>query len=71
MSVTQLDSYKKTRILREIKDLEDCIQIIDYNIDCKVAGLKSGTKETIAQQAERRTKHCDTIAELRKELDAL
>jgi RNase H-fold protein (predicted Holliday junction resolvase) len=70
-SVVQLDSYKKTRIQKEIHDLNDCIAIIDWNIDQKVVGLPSGTKETIAEQAERREQHCNTIAELTKQLEAL
>jgi hypothetical protein len=69
--VIELDSYKKTRIQREIAELEECIQVIDWNIDQKIAGMASGTTETTLQQSERRSKHCDTIADLRKQLEAM
>jgi len=63
MSVIQLDSYKKTRILREIAELEECIQVIDYN-------LSTGGYDNL-QQSKLRNVHITNIAHLRAQLESL
>jgi t-SNARE complex subunit (syntaxin) len=62
-TLIQLDSYKKTRILREIAELEECIQVIEHNIE-------TGRYDPL-HQSTLRDVHIQSIAELRKELDAL
>ena len=70
-NIVQLDSHRKTQLTKWVHDAERAIQMIDWNIDRKIAGLRSATTETIAEQAERRVQHCEHIAKLRKELEAL
>lgn len=62
-TVIQMDSYKKTRILREIAEIEECVEVIDHN-------LTTGQYDNL-QQSTLRDCHISTIAELRKELESL
>jgi len=69
MSIVQLDSYKKTRIIRDIAELEECIQVIDGNIDQIAAGAPK--EYSYHQQMELKANHLKNISELRKQLGEL
>jgi len=70
-TVIQLDSYKKTRNLELIHDAQQAILMIDWNIDRRTMGLPDASTKSISELAELRTRHCEYIAELRKELESL
>jgi hypothetical protein len=57
------------RILLEIVELEECIQVIDWNIDQIAAGAPK--EYSYHQQMKLKANHLGNIAKLRKELDAL
>ena len=65
-SVVQLDSYKKTRIQKEIHDLKQCLLLNNYYLDV----LKPDDKRYREQQLLRDDNEINK-AELDRQLEAL
>ena len=60
--MTTLNNFKQMRVDAEIKELRECIEVIDYNIDNIAAGIPS--VYSYSQQMELKAKHLARIAEL-------
>ena len=65
-SVVQLDSYKKTRIQKEIHDIKQCLLLNNYYLDV----LSPDDKRYREQQLLRDDNELE-LEELRKELESL